>query len=88
MSLTLLISFLTNILGYFIPWVYSTLYKKFWDELFAFLFLLIQHKLHIKRHVQQFFYGYMYICCHGNMSTKTLPSNDTEEYTYTFFFYK
>jgi hypothetical protein len=37
---------------------------------------LTRHVVHIKRHVQQFFYCYMRIRCQGNVFTEPLANND------------
>jgi hypothetical protein len=51
--------------------------NKFWEELTAYL-LLIRHRPHRKRFVQQLFYCCMCIRCRGNFSTEPLPSNAVE----------
>jgi hypothetical protein len=55
-------------------------YKKFWEELIAY-FYLIQHGLHRKGRIQQFFYCCVFIRCRRNVFTEPLPSND-KGYTY------
>jgi hypothetical protein len=51
--------------------------KKFWEELIAY-FPLIRHESHRKRRLEQFFCCCVCICCHGNVYSEPLPSNNRE----------
>jgi hypothetical protein len=48
--------------------------KKFCGDLTAY-FSLIRQGPHRKRHLQQFFYGFLYIRCRGNVFNESFPSN-------------